>query len=58
MFALFGSRVTLLQGSGQLLPREDPDVAGEVAELLQETWCRHTSELRCAEGPTRFRPAR
>jgi probable pyridine nucleotide-disulfide oxidoreductase len=36
MFAIFGSRVTLLQGGGQLLPREDPDVAGEVADLLRE----------------------
>jgi probable pyridine nucleotide-disulfide oxidoreductase len=34
MFAIFGSRVTLLQGPGQLLPREDSDVAGEVAQIL------------------------
>ena len=34
MFAAFGSRVTLLQGGPQLLPREDPDVAAEVARLL------------------------
>ncbi len=34
MFALFGSQVTLLQGPDQLLPREDSDVAGEVAAIL------------------------
>ncbi len=34
MFAAFGSRVTLLQGGPQLLPREAPDVAAEVARLL------------------------
>jgi pyruvate/2-oxoglutarate dehydrogenase complex dihydrolipoamide dehydrogenase (E3) component len=35
MFATFGSRVTLLQGPGQLLPREDPDVAGGVTDILR-----------------------
>jgi pyruvate/2-oxoglutarate dehydrogenase complex dihydrolipoamide dehydrogenase (E3) component len=34
MFALFGIQVTLLQGPDQLLPREDSDVAGEVAGIL------------------------
>ena len=34
MFAIFGTRVTLLQGAGQLLPGEDPDVARQVAEIL------------------------
>jgi pyruvate/2-oxoglutarate dehydrogenase complex dihydrolipoamide dehydrogenase (E3) component len=34
MFALFGSHVIMLQGSSQLLPREDPDVAAEVADIL------------------------
>lgn len=34
MFALFGSRVVLVQGAEQLLVREDPDIAGEVAEIL------------------------
>ena len=36
MFATFGTRVTLLQGAGQLLPREDPDVAGQVAQILTD----------------------
>ncbi len=34
MFALFGTRVTLLHAGGQLLPREDADVAGAVADCL------------------------
>ena len=34
MYALFGSQVIMLQGRSQLLPREDPDVAAEVAEIL------------------------
>jgi pyruvate/2-oxoglutarate dehydrogenase complex dihydrolipoamide dehydrogenase (E3) component len=34
MFALFGTRVTLVQGRDQLLPREDPDVAADVADIL------------------------
>jgi probable pyridine nucleotide-disulfide oxidoreductase len=36
MFALFGTQVTLLQGPDQLLPREDSDVAAEVAEILAD----------------------
>ena len=36
MFAIFGSRVTVLQSGDQLLPREDPDVAAAVAEVLNE----------------------
>ncbi|MPV36429.1 dihydrolipoyl dehydrogenase family protein [Georgenia subflava] len=42
MFAVFGTRVTVLQGRDQVLPREDPDVAGEVAEVLR----RQGVELR------------
>ena len=34
MFAVFGTRVILLQGRDQILPREDPDVAAEVADAL------------------------
>jgi probable pyridine nucleotide-disulfide oxidoreductase len=36
MYALFGSQVIMLQGRSQLLPREDPDVAAEVAEILAD----------------------
>jgi probable pyridine nucleotide-disulfide oxidoreductase len=34
MFAIFGSKVTLLQGPAQLLTREDPDVAEQVTDVL------------------------
>ena len=36
MFAVFGTRVTLLQGGDQVLTREDPDIASEVAGVLRE----------------------
>jgi pyruvate/2-oxoglutarate dehydrogenase complex dihydrolipoamide dehydrogenase (E3) component len=36
MYALFGTKVILLQGRNQLLPREDPDVAAEVAGILAD----------------------
>jgi pyruvate/2-oxoglutarate dehydrogenase complex dihydrolipoamide dehydrogenase (E3) component len=36
MFATFGTRVTLLHGPAQLLPREDPDVARQLAEVLSD----------------------
>jgi len=36
MFRRFGSRVTVLQHGPQLLPREDEDVAAEVARILTE----------------------
>jgi pyruvate/2-oxoglutarate dehydrogenase complex dihydrolipoamide dehydrogenase (E3) component len=36
MYALFGSQVIMLQGGTQLLSREDPDVADEVAGILAD----------------------
>lgn len=36
MFKRFGSEVTVVQRSGQLLGREDEDVAGEVKKILEE----------------------
>lgn len=36
MFRRFGSSVTLIQRSGQLLSREDPDIADEVATIMRE----------------------
>jgi pyruvate/2-oxoglutarate dehydrogenase complex dihydrolipoamide dehydrogenase (E3) component len=36
MFRRFGSRVTVLQRGAQLLPREDADVADQIAQLLRE----------------------
>jgi pyruvate/2-oxoglutarate dehydrogenase complex dihydrolipoamide dehydrogenase (E3) component len=36
MFRRFGSEVTVVQRSGQLMGREDPDIAEAVAEILRE----------------------
>jgi pyruvate/2-oxoglutarate dehydrogenase complex dihydrolipoamide dehydrogenase (E3) component len=36
MFRRFGSEVTIIQRSGQLLPHEDADIAEAVAEILRE----------------------
>jgi pyruvate/2-oxoglutarate dehydrogenase complex dihydrolipoamide dehydrogenase (E3) component len=36
LFRRFGSRVTIVQSAGQLLTREDPDIAGEVAKILRQ----------------------
>jgi pyruvate/2-oxoglutarate dehydrogenase complex dihydrolipoamide dehydrogenase (E3) component len=36
MFRRFGSRVTIVEPAGQLLVREDPDVAHEVAAILEQ----------------------
>ena len=36
MFRRFGSQVTIVQRGGQLLDREDPDVAEEVAKIMRE----------------------
>jgi pyruvate/2-oxoglutarate dehydrogenase complex dihydrolipoamide dehydrogenase (E3) component len=36
MYTLFGSQVIMLQSRSQLLHREDPDIAAEVAEILTD----------------------
>jgi pyruvate/2-oxoglutarate dehydrogenase complex dihydrolipoamide dehydrogenase (E3) component len=36
MFRRFGSRVTIVQSGAQLLNREDPDVAQDVAQILEQ----------------------
>ena len=36
MFRRFGSEVTIIQRGAQLLGREDPDVAGEIAKILRD----------------------
>jgi pyruvate/2-oxoglutarate dehydrogenase complex dihydrolipoamide dehydrogenase (E3) component len=35
MFARFGSRVTVIQNSGQIVPREDPEIAAELQKALE-----------------------
>lgn len=55
-FCRLGSRVTILQRSGQLLSREDADMAGLVADRLMqegvrlELSCRVESVARTADG--------
>ena len=36
LFRRFGSRLTIIQSGGQLLTREDPDVAEEVTKILRQ----------------------
>ena len=36
LFRRFGSRVTIVQSAGQLLTREDPDIAEEVTKILRQ----------------------
>ncbi len=36
MFKRFGSEVSIIQHSGQLLGREDPDIADEIKKILEE----------------------
>jgi pyruvate/2-oxoglutarate dehydrogenase complex dihydrolipoamide dehydrogenase (E3) component len=36
LFRRFGCRITIIQSAGQLLTREDPDIAEEVARILQQ----------------------
>ncbi len=36
LFRRFGSRVTIVQSDGQLLTGEDPDIAEEIAKILQQ----------------------
>lgn len=56
MFRRFGARVTILQRSGRLLPREDEDVAAEVASILEDdgieiiTGARTRSVRHAADG--------
>ncbi len=35
MFQRFGSRVTVIHQSGEIVPREDPEVAGELRKVLE-----------------------
>jgi pyruvate/2-oxoglutarate dehydrogenase complex dihydrolipoamide dehydrogenase (E3) component len=36
LFRRLGSRITIIQSAGQLLTREDPDIAEEVAKILRQ----------------------
>jgi pyruvate/2-oxoglutarate dehydrogenase complex dihydrolipoamide dehydrogenase (E3) component len=57
MFRRFGSKVTILQQSGQLLGREDADVAEEVAKILREDGIEvllDTTTLKAEQGDNRI----
>ena len=52
MFRRFGSRVTIVQRHGNLLPREDPDVAQSLGAILREDGIRLLLEARALSvGP-------
>ena len=36
LFRRLGSQVTIVQSAGQLLTREDPDIAEEIAKILRQ----------------------
>jgi pyruvate/2-oxoglutarate dehydrogenase complex dihydrolipoamide dehydrogenase (E3) component len=53
MFRRFGSRVTIIEPGKQLLLREDPDIAEEVAKVLREDGI----EILCETSAERAEPA-
>jgi pyruvate/2-oxoglutarate dehydrogenase complex dihydrolipoamide dehydrogenase (E3) component len=46
MFRRFGSQVTVIQRGANLLAREDPDVAGEVANIMRQDGLEILLEIR------------
>jgi pyruvate/2-oxoglutarate dehydrogenase complex dihydrolipoamide dehydrogenase (E3) component len=62
LFRRFGSRVTVVHRGDQLLPREDPDVASAVADILKEDGIdirlrtNTTSIARTASGGIQLSP--
>jgi len=57
MFRRFGSDVTIVQRAGQLLGREDPDVADAVLKLMQEDGIRvllNTEAVRVRRNETKI----
>jgi pyruvate/2-oxoglutarate dehydrogenase complex dihydrolipoamide dehydrogenase (E3) component len=60
MFRRFGSRVTIVQAGAQLLAREDPDVAREVAAILADDGIEirlNSTASRVAQSGSRVRLA-
>ena len=43
MFSRFGSRVTIIQNSDQIVPREDPEIAAELQRALEAEGIRFCS---------------
>jgi pyruvate/2-oxoglutarate dehydrogenase complex dihydrolipoamide dehydrogenase (E3) component len=46
MFSRFGSRVTVIQSNGQIVPREDPEVAAELQKALEAEGIRFLLDAR------------
>ncbi len=46
MFSRFGSRVTVIQSNGQIVPREDPEVAAELQRALESEGIRFLLNAR------------
>jgi len=58
MFRRFGSRVTIVQSAGQLLTREDMDVAVEVTKILREDGIEillHAKAIRVTQSSKEIR---
>ena len=50
MFRRFGSQVTIVERSGQLLGREDSDVAGAILDILKEDGIEHPAKAGTAQS--------
>ncbi|HEX2714019.1 MAG TPA: FAD-dependent oxidoreductase, partial [Candidatus Acidoferrales bacterium] len=50
MFRRFGSRVTVVHHSDQILPREDPEVAGELQKILEAEGMAFLLNARCVRA--------
>jgi pyruvate/2-oxoglutarate dehydrogenase complex dihydrolipoamide dehydrogenase (E3) component len=55
MFVRFGSRVTVIQSSGQIVPREDPEVAAELQKALEAEGIRFLLSARTVQAEKRDR---
>ena len=60
MFSRFGSRVTVIQSNGQIVPREEPEVAAELQRALESEGIRfllnaRTTRIEKKDGATTLR---
>jgi pyruvate/2-oxoglutarate dehydrogenase complex dihydrolipoamide dehydrogenase (E3) component len=58
LFRRFGSRVTIVQSGGQLLTREDPDIAEEITNILRQDGIKvalNTKATRVEQAGERIR---
>lgn len=50
MFSRFGSRVTVIQSNGQIVPREDPEIAAELQRALEAEGIRFLLNARTTKA--------